>query len=136
MRLRLSMCVPLAALAVFVGTDAFAGNVDPGGTGARHAWGENAGWFEAAWTGQSEMAARVGDSELTGYVWQENIGWISLSCQNSGSCASTEFGVHNNGNGVLSGQAWSENAGWIQFAPAIQSTPVPGAGVTIEPATG
>ena len=47
---------------------------------------------------------------VTGYVWQENVGWINLSPANYG-------GVVNAG-GVLSGYGWSENVGWINFKPA------------------
>ncbi|MBI2041830.1 MAG: hypothetical protein HYT20_02325 [Candidatus Nealsonbacteria bacterium] len=47
---------------------------------------------------------------VSGYIWSENIGWISLSGVN--------YGVTINSNGNFSGYAWSENIGWIDFAPA------------------
>jgi cell division septation protein DedD len=135
---QLSRISPLAALAAFLSIvpAASAGNVDPGATGARHAWGENVGWLEAAPALQPQAGAQVADTELTGYVWQENVGWISLSCRNTDGCGAVGFGVRNDGAGKLSGEAWSENAGWILFDPKIQGTPVPGAGVRIDPVTG
>jgi hypothetical protein len=62
-------------------------------------------------------------------MWAENTGWISLSCKNTLSCVTTDYGVANDGNGVLSGYAWAENAGWIDFSPSTS-------GVTIDPSTG
>ncbi|OGI88133.1 hypothetical protein A2995_00135 [Candidatus Nomurabacteria bacterium RIFCSPLOWO2_01_FULL_33_24] len=59
----------------------------------------------------------VSGSELTGYAWSENYGWISLNCSNDNSCASSNFKISNNGNGTLSGYAWGENIGWINFGP-------------------
>ena len=72
---------------------------------------------------------RVGDFDVTGWLWSENVGWVSLSCENTASCAVTPYGVRNDGTGQLSGSAWSENAGWIDFGPA-------GAGVIVDPTTG
>ena len=62
-------------------------------------------------------------------MWGENVGWISLSCKNTLTCATADYGVTNDGHGGLSGFAWGENVGWIQFAPST-------AGVNIDPATG
>ena len=71
----------------------------------------------------------MSDFELTGSMWGENVGWISLSCTNRSTCGTASYGVVNNGHGVLSGYAWSENTGWINFGPAD-------AGVVIDPGTG
>ena len=49
------------------------------------------------------------------YGWGENIGWISLSCENTSTCATVSYGVANDGSGNLSGFAWAENVGWIKF---------------------
>jgi len=72
---------------------------------------------------------QVGDSELTGWVWGENIGWVSLSCLNTATCDATAYGVANDACGHLFGYAWAENVGWINLAPAT-------GGVTIDPQTG
>ena len=69
----------------------------------------------------------VGDDSQ--YAWAENTGWISLSCRNTLSCATTDYGVINSGSGILSGHAWGENVGRVNFAPTTS-------GVTIDPATG
>jgi hypothetical protein len=109
-------------------------NMDPAGTGAQHAWSENSGWWNGEPSGDGGPGVQVGDALLTGWIWSENLGWISLSCQNTASCASNPYGVVNDGAGRLSGFAWSENAGWINFAPQDeQGTVFP---VLIDPGTG
>ena len=62
-------------------------------------------------------------------MWGENVGWISLSCNNTGSCVTVNYGVTNDNCGMLAGFAWAENVGWINFAPAT-------GGITIDPQTG
>lgn len=52
----------------------------------------------------------VTDTNITGFAWGENIGWINLSPDGGG--------VINNGQGVLSGLATSEFGGLINFKPA------------------
>ena len=44
---------------------------------------------------------------ITGYLWSDTIGWISMD--------GSEYGVSIDSSGNLSGYAWSENAGWIKF---------------------
>ena len=61
---------------------------------------------------------QVDDFAVSGWMWGENIGWVSLSCRNTSSCAAASYGVVNDGLGHLSGDAWSENAGWIRFRTA------------------
>jgi hypothetical protein len=62
---------------------------------------------------------QVTDTELTGYAWGENIGWLSLNCANGSSplCSASNgnFKVANDGQGNLSGYAWGSTAGWISF---------------------
>ncbi len=67
---------------------------------------------------------------LAGFLWAENVGWISLSCENTASCAKVNFGVKKAGKGKLTGFAWGENIGWVNFAPSG------GGGVTLDPASG
>ncbi|MFZ1748525.1 MAG: hypothetical protein WAU17_21645 [Nitrospirales bacterium] len=67
---------------------------------------------------------------LTGFLWAENVGWLSLSCENTASCAKVNFGVKKAGSGALTGFAWGENTGWVNFAPSG------GGGVTLDPASG
>ena len=53
---------------------------------------------------------------VIGWAWSDNIGWISLNCTNTSSCATSDYGVTVNPvNGGMTGYAWSDNIGWIQF---------------------
>lgn len=50
---------------------------------------------------------------ITGYVWSDTVGWISLHCSNHGSCGTSNYGLVIATDGAISGYAWSENIGWI-----------------------
>ena len=104
-------------------------NVDPGSDDSRYAWAENLGWLNVRPGGEGGVGMQVGDAEISGWVWAENAGWISLSCKNTLSCESVDYGVVNDGSGVLSGYAWAENLGWVNFSPSTS-------GVVIDPSTG
>ncbi|MEK7077219.1 MAG: hypothetical protein AAB967_03235, partial [Patescibacteria group bacterium] len=86
---------------------------------------ENAGWIDF---GNTAGNVHVTDSVLTGYAWGENIGWVSLNCSNTSSCATVDYKVANNNEGTLSGHAWSENAGWIQFDPSAGGVAIDSSG--------
>lgn len=108
---------------------AHAENVDPDANGAHFAYGENIGWLNGEPQGDGGPGLEVADFMLTGWMWSENAGWISLSCENTANCATQDYGVKNDGQGQLDGYAWAENLGWIDFGAAT-------AGVTIDPVTG
>ncbi len=110
-------------------------NIDPAGDGHRWAWGENIGWINVEPQGEGGPGANVGDFSVTGWLWGENVGWINLSCQNESVCATTDYGVRNDGFGRLSGFAWSENGGWVNFGPTTCAGD-PTCGVRVDPATG
>lgn len=55
--------------------------------------------------------AKAGGTNITGFAWSDNIGWI---CFDDATYCSTS-NVTVDGSGVLSGYAWSENIGWINF---------------------
>jgi hypothetical protein len=113
-------CIYLLFLTLlFCPMGAFAENIDPNQNDSQYGYGENTGWLNAEPLGDSGPGIEVGDLELTGYIWAENIGWISLSCQNTTSCAAVDYGVVNDGAGNLSGFAWGENVGWINFNPVF-----------------
>lgn len=63
------------------------------------------------WKPANGTAVVVTDTEITGTIWGETIGWINLN--------PSQGGVTNDGNGVLGGYAWGQNAGWINFAPTM-----------------
>ena len=119
----------LVILVFLAGGMAAAENMDPDNDDSQKAWAENVGWINAEPNGDDGDGIQVGDNELSGWMWSENTGWISLSCKNTLSCATTDYGILNDGNGVLTGYGWGENVGWINFAPSTS-------GVTIDPATG
>jgi len=64
----------------------------------------------------------VQDFELHGWVWDTNLGYISLYCDSAGknngvTCGSIEYGVKiDPETGTMSGWAWSDNIGWVSFA--------------------
>lgn len=66
----------------------------------------------------------VGDN-VSGWVWSENIGWISLGGDSYGVKVDTS-NISTGGQGALSGYVWSEYIGWISFNRADTGNP-PGA---------
>ncbi len=66
----------------------------------------------------SALAAGQG-IDVLGWIWSENTGWISMSCQNQGVCATSDYGVlFSHTTRESSGYAWSDNLGWISFNAA------------------
>lgn len=64
----------------------------------------------------SAFAAKKSDHVLQGYIWSNNIGWISLNCANRGSCSTSNYSVViDHKTGQLSGYGWSSNIGWVSF---------------------
>ncbi len=51
--------------------------------------------------------------EITGYFWSDTIGWVSLNCQNHGTCGTSNYRLAVDSAGVVTGYAWSDNVGWI-----------------------
>jgi len=130
-----SACFTLVSVCIAV--LAAAETIDPAGDGSQHAWSENAGWANAEPLGNGGPGVRVTDEGLTGWLWFENVGWISMSCFNTGSCAAVDYGVTIDGLGNLAGHAWSENAGWIVFSCETTSTcTATDYGVTVDLVTG
>ncbi len=65
-------------------------------------------------------------SDLTGYAWSDTIGWISLNCANTASCATSSYKVTlDNTSNNLTGYAWSDNIGWIEFGGANSNSGCP-----------
>ena len=76
-------------------SDPRAENIDPGNDGSQYAYGENIGWLNTQPLGPGGWGVQVDDFELTGWMWGENVGWASLSCQNTLTCGVVEYGVSN-----------------------------------------
>ena len=55
--------------------------------------------------------------QLTGYIYSDDAGWISLNCSNTNSCDSIDYSVLADSNGNLSGYGYSQNYGWINLSP-------------------
>lgn len=104
----------LFVLVLFCCGSLCAENIDPYNDSSQYGYGENVGWqnFEPN-TGDG---VQVASDKLTGFVWAENIGWVSMSCENTSSCGATSYGVTNDGSGNLGGYAYAENVGWISFS--------------------
>ena len=52
---------------------------------------------------------------LSGWAWNDSIGWISLWCGNTSSCGTSSYRVTIGGGGNFSGYAWNDAVGWISF---------------------
>lgn len=114
----------VALLGLSLSAAVVAEDVDPADSGRQYMYAENAGWINAEPGGNGGPGLSLVDSFVSGWLWSENVGWISLSCSNTGTCAQTNFGVRVNSLDVsqqlyeLDGYGWSENAGWISFSCA------------------
>ncbi|MDD5071379.1 MAG: hypothetical protein PHQ42_01445 [Patescibacteria group bacterium] len=84
------------------------------GNSSDYSWAEKFGYIQWA-DGANFEGALVADDGLTGYLWSEKTGYISLSCSNTSSCGTVDYGISNDGDGNLTGYAWSEKLGWISF---------------------
>jgi len=98
---------------LLVACTCYAENIDPYEDGSQYAYGENVGWLN--FEPNTGDGVQVESDVLTGWVWAENIGWVSLSCENTASCGTVSYGITNDGNGNLAGYAWSENVGSVSY---------------------
>ncbi|MBU6141757.1 four helix bundle protein [Patescibacteria group bacterium] len=61
------------------------------------------------------ILTQSGTNAISGWAYS-NLGWISFSCSNQGSCGTSNYGVTVNATtGVMDGYAWSDVLGWISF---------------------
>lgn len=65
--------------------------------------------------------------DLTGYAWNDTLGWVSFNCDqsshgDSNNCATSDYGVSIDASGNFSGYAWSDLGGWISFNCANNGT--------------
>jgi hypothetical protein len=65
----------------------------------------------------------VGPFLVKGWVWNDNLGWISMYCSGGfnldADCGGVNYGVTISDDGRLSGQAWGDAAGWVYFNNGI-----------------
>ncbi|PIR44196.1 hypothetical protein COV23_01180 [Candidatus Wolfebacteria bacterium CG10_big_fil_rev_8_21_14_0_10_31_9] len=55
-----------------------------------------------------------GNGNLTGWAWNDGIGWISFDSASAGSLYPYQV-IIDTGTGEFSGWAWNDNIGWISF---------------------
>ena len=95
-------------------------------------WQENCGWMDWRDANSATQGVRDRMTFLSGFIWCENIGWISVgngapvSAVSYSNTTGADSGVNIAGDGSLSGFAWGENVGWINFSGgALASPPQP-----------
>ena len=101
----------------------------------RYAWNDKIGWIDF---GYAPGNVTVGETQLTGYAYNDDVGEISLDCATSPSstpdiCSQSNYKVYRNDTtGDLSGWAWNDEIGWISFSsssPAYKVNANPSNGV-------
>lgn len=126
-----------ATMCMLIANPAAAENIDPDNSDRQFSYSENVGWFNADPATITNAGIDVDDTAISGYIWAENIGWISLSCENTETCNTVDYRVVNDGAGNLYGYGWSENTGWINFSCTTNNTCANVKyGISIDPATG
>lgn len=70
--------------------------------------------------GSPTPAGGSGGGNVTGWWWSATVGWISLNCDNFGTCPTSKYGVSlkdvpaaSGTRATIDGFAWSETLGWI-----------------------
>ncbi len=59
--------------------------------------------------------ANNGAGTLSGWAWNDSIGWISFNCTNTSGCGTSNYGVYVDSSGNFHGWAWNDSIGWISF---------------------
>ena len=83
--------------------------------------------------------------ESFGWAWSSNIGWVSLSCYNQGTCTPAlggiDYWVSITSQNTVKGWAWSSNMGWLCFGetcstvPGFTAPPFGSLEATVDPST-
>ncbi len=55
------------------------------------------------------------NGELSGFAWNEVIGWISFNCRDLNVCTQSNYRVTIDAAGNFQGWAWNDIIGWISF---------------------
>jgi hypothetical protein len=68
-------------------------------------------------------------NKLTGFAWNDTVGWISVNCDQtthggSNLCGTVNYAVSIDANGDFSGWAWNDTVGWISFNSISAGSPV------------
>lgn len=99
---------------VFVGYLVVYGATNISSDSGKHwAWNDIVGWIDFYATN----TVSVSSQKLVGYA-SSTAGEVSLDCETTSAgdiCATSDYGVTNDGLGNLSGYAWNDTYGWISF---------------------
>lgn len=61
----------------------------------------------------AETVESQSSATISGYAWSDTIGWISMSCSNTGTCGTSNYSILYGHGGTLGGYAWSDSIGWV-----------------------
>lgn len=89
----------------------------------KYAWQENTGWtnWRDAGSPAGDQGVTIHPSYLTGSIWFENTGWLSVGKHplngtlHYPNLTGADAGVNILAGGDLAGFAWGENVGWVIF---------------------
>lgn len=56
-----------------------------------------------------------GSGGLSGWAWNDTIGWISFDCYTLGTCGISNYQVRIDSSGRFTGWAWNDIVGWFSF---------------------
>ncbi len=56
-----------------------------------------------------------GSGNLSGWGWNDEYGWISFDCNNTGGCGQSNYRAYIDGSGNFQNYAWNDAIGWISF---------------------
>ncbi len=65
--------------------------------------------------GPTPQQVSAQNANITGWMWSDNVGWVSLTCDNTTSCGTSAYGINQDTDGDWEGYGWSDNIGWIKF---------------------
>ncbi len=92
-------------------------------------------------TGVHFSYAQSTSVKVLGYAWSNNIGWISMNCQDGGVSQANICGVSNYGvtldtsTNTFQGFGWSDNVGWVKFG-GLSGMPISGTNASYNSTTG
>ena len=65
---------------------------------------------------------------VSGWMWSDGAGWISLNCDNAQAPSSQDYGIKQDAQGFWSGRAWSDYMGWLTMDEPTNGCPQDSAG--------
>ena len=62
-----------------------------------------------------DAGSQTSTTPLTGWIWSDSTGWISLNCADVNPACPINYKVVVDQSGTLSGYGWSDSVGWVSF---------------------